>query len=88
MTTGTKLRNIGPKSAAWLRQTGVRTQEDLANAHAQEVQAKIDYEKSLIDLKLAEGTILTALNVEYAAPEPEKPIGFVRSLVPPVPKDE
>ena len=29
MTTGTKLRNIGPKSAAWLRQTGVRTQEDL-----------------------------------------------------------
>ena len=29
-----------------------------------------------------------ALNVEYAAPEPEKPIGFVRSLVPPVPKDE
>lgn len=66
----------------------LRTQEDLANAHAQEVQAKIDYEKSLIDLKLAEGTILTALNVEYAAPEPEKPIGFVRSLVPPVPKDE
>ncbi len=66
----------------------LRTQEDLANAHAQEVQAKIDYEKSLIDLKLAEGTILTALNVEYAAPEPEKPIGFGRSLVPPVPKDE
>ena len=29
MSTGTKLRNIGPKSAAWLRQTGVRTQEDL-----------------------------------------------------------
>lgn len=29
MSTGSKLRNIGPKSAAWLRQTGVRTQEDL-----------------------------------------------------------
>ena len=29
MITGTKLRNIGPKSAAWLRQTGVRSQEDL-----------------------------------------------------------
>ncbi|OHE82234.1 MAG: transcriptional regulator [Lysobacterales bacterium GWF1_69_6] len=29
MSTGTKLRNIGPKSAAWLRQTGIRTQEDL-----------------------------------------------------------
>ncbi len=29
MSTGTKLRNIGPKSAAWLRQTGIRSQEDL-----------------------------------------------------------
>ncbi|MFC3550360.1 TfoX/Sxy family protein [Lysobacter cavernae] len=25
-----KLRNIGPKSAAWLRQVGLRTHEDLA----------------------------------------------------------
>ncbi|RPE75820.1 TfoX/Sxy family protein [Vulcaniibacterium tengchongense] len=25
-----KLRNIGPKSAAWLRQVGLRTREDLA----------------------------------------------------------
>jgi hypothetical protein len=29
MGNGTKLRNIGPKSAAWLRQTGIRSQEDL-----------------------------------------------------------
>ncbi|MDL5366136.1 TfoX/Sxy family protein [Xanthomonas sp. NCPPB 2654] len=29
-----KLRNIGPKSAAWLRQVGLRTQEDLAAAGA------------------------------------------------------
>lgn len=27
-----KMRNIGPKSAAWLRQVGLRTQEDIANA--------------------------------------------------------
>lgn len=27
-----KLRNIGPKSAAWLRQVGLRTHEDLATA--------------------------------------------------------
>lgn len=33
MTTSTdKLRNIGPKSAAWLRQVGLRTREDLAAA--------------------------------------------------------
>lgn len=29
-----QLRNIGPKSAAWLRQVGVRTQQDLAAAGA------------------------------------------------------
>jgi DNA transformation protein len=29
MSTNDKLRNVGPKSAAWLRQVGVRTQEDL-----------------------------------------------------------
>lgn len=30
--SGEKLRNIGPKSAAWLRQVGLRSQEDLAAA--------------------------------------------------------
>ena len=29
MTDKAKIENIGPKSMAWLRQTGVRTQEDL-----------------------------------------------------------
>ena len=29
MSTERKLRNIGPKSAAWLRQVGLRTLEDL-----------------------------------------------------------
>ena len=32
MTTPPRLRNIGPKSAAWLRQVGLRTREDLAAA--------------------------------------------------------
>ena len=30
MITGPKLRNIGPKSAAWLRQVGLRSLEDIA----------------------------------------------------------
>ena len=30
MSTGPKLRNIGPKSAAWLRQVGLRSLDDLA----------------------------------------------------------
>ena len=32
MTAPLKLRNIGPKSAAWLRQVGLRSREDLAAA--------------------------------------------------------
>jgi DNA transformation protein and related proteins len=32
MSTPLKMRNIGPKSAAWLRQVGLRTPEDLAAA--------------------------------------------------------
>lgn len=30
MSTQEKLRNIGPKSAAWLRQVGLRTREEIA----------------------------------------------------------
>ncbi|WP_240095840.1 TfoX/Sxy family protein [Thermomonas flagellata] len=30
MSGAPRLRNIGPKSAAWLRQVGLRTREDLA----------------------------------------------------------
>ena len=30
--TAVKMRNIGPKSAAWLRQVGLRSLEDLASA--------------------------------------------------------
>lgn len=33
-TPPVKMRNIGPKSAAWLRQVGLRTQEDVAAAGA------------------------------------------------------
>jgi hypothetical protein len=32
MNTAPKMRNIGPKSAAWLRQVGLRTYEDIAAA--------------------------------------------------------
>jgi len=33
-TAAPKLRNIGPKSAAWLRQVGLRTYDDIAAAGA------------------------------------------------------
>ncbi len=64
----------------------LRTQEDLASAQAQEVQALIDFEKAKVDLELAEGVLLDSLGVEYEVPEPQKTVGFVRSIVPPAPK--
>ena len=36
-----KLRNIGPKSAAWLRQVGLRSAEDLAAVGAAAAFAKV-----------------------------------------------
>ena len=36
-----KLRNIGPKSAAWLRQVGLRSLEDLAAVGAVEAYMKV-----------------------------------------------
>jgi DNA transformation protein and related proteins len=37
----TKIRNVGPKSAAWLRQVGVRTTEDLARVGPIEAFLKV-----------------------------------------------
>ena len=36
-----KIRNVGPKSAAWLRQVGVRTHEDLLRVGPVEAFLKI-----------------------------------------------
>ncbi|MFI4969684.1 MAG: TfoX/Sxy family protein [Lysobacterales bacterium] len=36
-----KIRNVGPKSAAWLRQVGVRTTEDLARIGPVDVFLKV-----------------------------------------------
>jgi TfoX/Sxy family transcriptional regulator of competence genes len=35
------MRNIGPKSAAWLRQVGLRTREDIATAGAVEAFMRV-----------------------------------------------
>jgi hypothetical protein len=38
---GEKIRNVGPKSAAWLRQVGVRTQDDLVRLGPVEAFMKV-----------------------------------------------
>ena len=59
--TGTKLRNIGPKSAAWLRQVGLRTQEDLESVGAVEAFIRVKragFRPSLNLLYALEGALL------------------------------
>ena len=56
-----KLRNIGPKSAAWLRQTGVRTLDDLKEVGALSAFVRIKragFKPSLNMLYALEGAIL------------------------------
>lgn len=56
-----KLRNIGPKSAAWLRQVGLRTLEDLSEAGAVGAYMKVrraGFKPSLNLLYALEGAIL------------------------------
>ena len=57
----TKLRNIGPKSAAWLRQVGLRTLDDLASAGAVGAYMKVrraGFKPSLNLLYALEGALL------------------------------
>ena len=59
--TAEKLRNIGPKSMAWLRQTGVRTLEDLKGVGALAAFVRVKragFKPSLNLLYALEGAIL------------------------------
>ena len=56
-----KLRNIGPKSAAWLRQVGLRSREDLLAIGAAEAFVKVrraGFKPSLNLLYSLEGALL------------------------------
>ena len=59
--SGEKLRNIGPKSMAWLRQTGVRSLEDLKSVGALAAYVRVKragFRPSLNLLYALEGAIL------------------------------
>lgn len=61
MNAPLKLRNIGPKSAAWLRQVGLRTREDLEAAGPVEAFTKVKragFKPSLNMLYALEGALL------------------------------
>jgi outer membrane protein TolC len=65
----------------------LQMQTDLTTAQTQAVQARIAFEKANVDLRLAEGTVLETLGIEFALPEPEPPISYFRSIHPPAPRD-
>lgn len=59
--SGEKLRNIGPKSAAWLRQVGLRTREDLEAAGPLDAYMRVrraGFRPSLNLLYALEGALL------------------------------
>jgi TfoX/Sxy family transcriptional regulator of competence genes len=59
--SGAKLRNIGPKSAAWLRQVGLRSREDLAAVGAVDAYMRVKragFKPSLNLLYALEGALL------------------------------
>ncbi|WP_149194280.1 TfoX/Sxy family protein [Luteimonas suaedae] len=59
--TAPKMRNIGPKSAAWLRQVGLRTREDLEAAGPVEAYMRVrraGFRPSLNLLYALEGALL------------------------------
>jgi len=61
VTDKAKIKNIGPKSMAWLRQTGVRTQEDLESVGSLAAYVRIKragFKPSLNLLYALEGAIL------------------------------
>lgn len=61
MTNPLKLRNIGPKSAAWLRQVGLHTAQDLHEAGALEAFMRVKragFKPSLNLLYALEGALL------------------------------
>jgi len=60
----------------------LQVQEDLTNAQVQEVQALVNFEQALTDLRLAEGVLLQELGVEYEAPDPETPVSYWKSVLP------
>ena len=69
--TTVKIRNVGPKSAAWLRQVGIKTDDEVKAIGALETFMKVKragFKPSLNLLYALEGAVLdchwTALTVE------------------------
>ena len=61
----------------------LQIQQDLTTAQVQELVSNIEYEKSLVELQLAQGTLLDDLGIKLDPPVAEDaPIGYLEGLRP------
>ncbi len=60
----------------------LRVQQDLTSAQLQELQSLISYEKALVDLQIAEGSLLDNLGIKLEVTDTETPVGYWESLHP------
>ena len=76
----TKLTNIGPKSAAWLRQVGVRTEEDLKALGAIGVFLKVKRAGFKPSLNLLYALAGAELGVHWASLDPDYKANLVAQV--------
>ncbi len=62
----------------------LQVQNDLTAAQVQELQAIINYQKAVIDLELAQGTLLRAYDIVVEPPESAERPGYISSVTPDV----
>lgn len=60
----------------------LQVQEQLTAAETAKLQAEIAYEKAVVDLQTAEGSLLDKLEITIEAPENEGQVGYWKSLQP------
>jgi len=61
----------------------LQIQQDLTAAQVQELISNIEYEKSIVELQLAEGTILKSMGIELQEPvDQDPPVSYLQSLKP------
>lgn len=79
-----KLRNVGPKSAAWLRQVGLRTREDLESVGVVEAYMRVKragFRPSMNLLYALEGALLDCHWQEVSQPRREQLVSEAEAAI-------
>lgn len=82
--TPAKMRNVGPKSAAWLRQVGLRTREDLESAGAVDAFMRVKragFKPSMNLLYALEGALLDCHWQEVPQPRREELVAAAEAAI-------